>query len=113
MSLDLTQAVDDITQKKREIKAADKLLNKFRPHAFENTATLHLADNYRTMMNLSFLDQSVVTSNVGSRLNIPQAAARPGRPVTIQLTYQDLLNVDNWEDDSKLIFKKVQMNAGE
>ena len=36
--------------------------------------------------------------------------SRPGRPVTIPVTYEDMMNVDAW-DDSKLVFKKVNMQG--
>ena len=36
--------------------------------------------------------------------------SRPGRPVTIPVTYQDMMNVDAW-DDSMLVFKKVNMQG--
>ena len=36
--------------------------------------------------------------------------SRPGRPVTIPVTYEDMMNVDAW-DDSMLVFKKVNMQG--
>ena len=36
--------------------------------------------------------------------------SRPGRPVTIPVSYEDMMNVDSW-DDSKLVFKKVNMQG--
>ena len=36
--------------------------------------------------------------------------SRPGRPVTIPVTYEDMMNVEAW-DDSKLVFKKVNMQG--
>ncbi len=39
-------------------------------------------------------------------LNIQQLGARPGRPITVPITYDDMMNVDLWED-SKFIFKKA------
>lgn len=32
--------------------------------------------------------------------------ARPGRPITVPITYEDMMQVDKW-DDSKFIFKKA------
>ena len=49
-------------------------------------------------------------SNLGRILNVPQVVSRPGRPVTIPLSYEDMLNVEGW-DDSKLVFKKVNMQG--
>lgn len=62
------------------------------------------------MLNLGFLDQNIVHMNLGRHLNVPQLMSRPGRPVTIPVTYDDMMNVDAW-DDSKLVFKKVNMQG--
>ena len=67
-------------------------------------------DNYKTMSNLGFLDQRILSSNLGRILNVPAVVNRPGRPVTIPLSYEDMLNVESW-DDSKLVFKKVNMQG--
>jgi hypothetical protein len=72
----------------------------------------NIRENYKTLLNLGFLDQRVIHSNTGKILNVPQAVSRPGRPVLIPLTYEDMLTVDEW-DDSKLVFKKVNMQGME
>lgn len=47
-------------------------------------------------------------------MNVPQAVARPGRPVNIPLSYEDMMTVDEflW-DDSKLIYQKANLQGAE
>jgi len=59
------------------------------------------------MMGLGFLRQEVLNSDAGRILKVQQTGARPGRPVSMPISYEDMLTVSKW-DDSKLIFKKVQ-----
>ena len=82
----------------------------FRPHNQELKQFEQMSDNYKTMLNLGFLNQNIVQYNLGRHLNVPQLMSRPGRPVTIPVTYEDMMNVDSW-DDSKLVFKKVNMQG--
>jgi hypothetical protein len=58
------------------------------------------------MMGLGFLKQDVLNSEASRILKVQQTGARPGRPISIPITYEDMLSVSKW-DDSKLIFKKV------
>lgn len=69
------------------------------------------SSNYKVMQALGYLDQKVVASDLGRRiLNAPTVANRPGRPVVIPLSYEDMQNADKL-DDSKLIFKKVSLQG--
>lgn len=88
---------------KRENKVASKRQQAFRPHDQDLKLMDHVRENYKTMLNLGFLEMPVLQSNVGAALNVPQAVARPGRPVNIPLTYEDIMQVEKW-DDSKLVF---------
>lgn len=88
--------------------AGDKI--SFRPYNQELKQFEQLSENYKIMLNLGFLDQNIVHQNLGRHLNVPQLMSRPGRPVTIPVTYEDMMNVDSW-DDSKLVFKKVNMQG--
>ena len=84
--------------------------HRYRAHSLELKQFEQLAENYRTMLNLGFLNQTIVHQNLGRLLNVPQLISRPGRPVTIPVTYEDMMNVDAW-DDSMLVFKKVNMQG--
>ena len=66
--------------------------------------------NYKVMQGLGYLDQKLTSSDLGRILNAPQVANRPGRPVVIPLSYEDMQNVDKL-DDSKLVFKKVSLQG--
>lgn len=84
--------------------------HRYRAYSLELKQFEQLAENYRTMLNLGFLNQTIVHQNLGRLLNVPQLISRPGRPVTIPVTYEDMMNVDTW-DDSMLVFKKVNMQG--
>jgi hypothetical protein len=64
------------------------------------------------MLNLGFLVPSVAHSEAGNILKVPAVVSRPGRPVQVLLTYEDMLNVEDWTDDSKLHFKRVTQGDG-
>jgi hypothetical protein len=63
------------------------------------------------MLNLGFLIPTVSHSEAGQILDVPAAVSRPGRPVQVLLSYEDMLSVRQWQDDSKLNFKKALEGA--
>jgi hypothetical protein len=71
-----------------------------------------LAENYKMMSGLGFLKPEIAVSDVSKILKIPQTGARPGRPISIPITYEDMMNIKNW-DSSKLIFKKSVADEAE
>jgi hypothetical protein len=58
------------------------------------------------MLGMNFLSPQVLQSDVSKILKVQQLGARPGRPITVPITYEDMMNVESW-DDSKFIFKKA------
>ena len=44
---------------------------KYRPHNLELRQFEQLVENYRTMLNLGFLNQTIVHQNFGRLLNVP------------------------------------------
>ena len=93
----------------------------FRPHDIQPEVVDTLQENFKQLLGLGFLTQAVTSSDVGQLLKVQQSGARPGRPVTVPISYEDMLNIDKW-DDSKFVFKKAQdgvpdgvadMNAGQ
>lgn len=87
-------------------------LNQFkhRPHSFESTKMQTIISNYNMLSQMGFLDQNVMQSEAINRLvneqeEVIQALIkRRGRPKKFDITYEDMQNVDNW-DDSKLVFQ--------
>ena len=79
----------------------------FRPHDIQPEVVDTLQENYKQLLGLGFLTQGVTSSDVGQILKVQQSGARPGRPVTVPISYEDMLNIDKW-DDSKFVFKKAQ-----
>ena len=65
-------------------------MTKYRPHNFELKQYEQTSENYKTLMNLGFLQQHVLHANLGKALNVPQMISRPGRPVTVPLTYEEM-----------------------
>lgn len=111
-SVDIGEALDvhkmNATLAEKRGKKSLRKHIEFRPHSMDLKSLEQIYDNYKTMSNLGFLDQRILSSNLGRILNVPAVVNRPGRPVTIPLSYEDMLNVESW-DDSKLVFKKVNM----
>lgn len=100
---------------KRKAKAAAKdRVGAFRPHNQDLKQMERIRDNYKTLLGLGFLETKVLQSNIGQILNVPQAVARPGRPINIPLSYEDMMTVDEFMwDDSKLIYQKANLQGAE
>ena len=58
------------------------------------------------MASLGYLAPEVAVSDVGRLLRVPVVGSRPGRPISMPISYEDMLNLKNW-DNSKLVFKKA------
>ncbi|CDW79536.1 dna binding and zinc-finger domain-containing protein [Stylonychia lemnae] len=83
---------------------------KHRPHNFESTKMQAIIQNYNLLSQMGFLDQKVMQSEPINKLVnekeevIQSLIKKRGRPKKFDLTYEDMLNVDKW-DDSKLVFQ--------
>jgi hypothetical protein len=69
-----------------------------------------MQENFKTMLSLSYLSHQVMQSKVPEKLKIEQLGPRAGRPVTVQISYEELEHIDKW-DDSMFIFKKTEDDA--
>jgi len=97
------EATQSIKAKRTSKLVLKQQLRAFRPFNQDLQQMEKVRDNYKTMLALGFLEPNVLQSNLGQILNVPQAVSRPGRPVNIPLTYEDMMSVNEW-DESKLVF---------
>ena len=63
---------EQLLETKRHSKLAEKQFSKYyRPHNLELKTMENIRENYKTLLNLGFVETKVLTSNVGQTLNVP------------------------------------------
>lgn len=89
---------------------------KLRPHAFESSQLQTIVSNINLLHQMGFLEADVLANDTVNRVMAENDSAvsnvrKRGRPRKFDLSYEDMMNVDKW-DDSKLVFQQGLISGG-